>query len=239
MQADLALASAVRHGLAELADPDRAEGMRAYLKSELPCRGVTVPARRRMIRDVFAAHPLADADTWTATVLELWRPAAYREERHAAIDLTGWPAYAGWQTPDVLPLYEELVVTGAWWDLVDEVAIRRIGPLLRGYPDAVAPVIRAWARDPDRWRRRTAVICQVGAKAATDVALLAEVIESNAADRDFFLRKGIGWALREHAKTDPAWVAAFAGGHALSPLSRREALKHLGGTAAPTGVPAR
>ena len=94
-------------------------------------------------------------------------------------------------------------------------------------PAIVRPVVRRWARDTDRWRRRAAVICQIGAKDGTDTALLAEAIEANLADPDFFLRKGIGWALRQHARLDPDWVRTFAATHDLSPLSRREALKHL------------
>jgi 3-methyladenine DNA glycosylase AlkD len=76
----------------------------------------------------------------------------------------------------------------------------------------------------------TSIIVQNGAKAGTDTALLADAVLGSIDDRGFFLRKGIGWALREYAKTDPAWVRAFVAAHGarLSPLSRREALKHLG-----------
>ena len=93
----------------------------------------------------------------------------------------------------------------------------------------VRPTVAAWATDEDRWLRRTAVICQVGAKDRTDVSLLAMAVEANLDDRAFFLRKAIGWALRQHARTDPAWVLAFVEVHVdpLSGLSRREALKHL------------
>jgi 3-methyladenine DNA glycosylase AlkD len=88
--------------------------------------------------------------------------------------------------------------------------------------------MRAWSTDADRWQRRTSVICQIKAKADTDHALLTDCVEANQDDRDFFLRKGIGWALREYAKTDPAWVRRFVADHpGLSPLSVREALKHL------------
>jgi 3-methyladenine DNA glycosylase AlkD len=214
--------------LVELGNPAKAPGMQAYLKSVMPVHAVPTQERRRLVRMLVAAHPPAGVGVWRATVEELWREAAYREERYAAVDLTGWSGASGWRTPRLLPLYDEMVVTGAWWDLVDDVAIRRIGPLLRSHPAELTPVLRAWAGDPDRWRRRTAVICQVGAKAATDLALLTEAIERNAGDRDFFLRKAIGWALREHAKTDPDWVGRFVAAHELSPLSRKEALKHLG-----------
>ena len=62
---------------------------------------------------------------------------------------------------------------------------------------------------------------------ASIATLLAEVIAPNLADREFFIRKAIGWALREYARVDPEWVREYADTHPLSPLSRREALKHL------------
>ncbi|MEO6087636.1 MAG: DNA alkylation repair protein [Umezawaea sp.] len=221
------LVGAARAGLARVANPAKADDMRRYMKSELPFRGVAKPERAKLAREVFAAHPLPDAETWVSTVLELWRGAECREERYLALDLTG--AYPRWQGTGLLPLYDELVVTGAWWDFVDEIAARRVGPLLRAEPAVVGPLMREWSRDEDRWRRRTSVICQLGSKSATDTDLLAECVEANLADPDFFLRKGIGWALRQHAKTDPGWVLAFVESHpGLSPLSRCEALKHLG-----------
>jgi 3-methyladenine DNA glycosylase AlkD len=222
------LVSAVRSGLAELADPAKAPGMQAYMKSAMPFLGVQKPARTQLGQRLFAEHVLPGRATWLRVIRSLWREATYREERYVAIDLTGHPAYAAWQDPALLRLYDELIVTGAWWDHVDEVASRRVGPILRDRPDVVTPVIRAWATDRDRWKRRTAVICQLRSKADTDTDLLTDCIEANIDDSDFFLRKGIGWALREYAKTNPAWVHALVDAHpGLSPLSRREALKHL------------
>jgi 3-methyladenine DNA glycosylase AlkD len=159
----------------------------------------------------------------------VWRNAEYREERYVAIDLTGYHSYARWQDSSLLPLYEEMIVTGAWWDYVDEIAIRRVGPILRAEPATVRPLMVRWSRDADLWRRRTSVICQVGAKEHTDTVLLARTTEATLDEPDFFLRKGIGWALREYAKTDPEWVRQFVGDHpALSALSRREALRRIG-----------
>jgi 3-methyladenine DNA glycosylase AlkD len=222
------LARAVRAGLAELSDPDKASPMRRYMKSEMPFRGVPKPARRILTRRLFAEHPLPDRESFVAAVLSLWREAEFREERYVAIDLTGDRRYARWQDATLLPLYDELIVTGAWWDYVDEVAIHRIGPLVRTDPRTLEPVIRRWAIDDDRWRRRSAVICQVGSRKDTDLGLLSATVEANLGDRDFFLRKGIGWALRDYSKTDPRWVSAFVAAHpGLSPLSTREALKHV------------
>lgn len=228
MAADSALVAAARAGLAALADPAKAPEMRRYMKSDMPFRGVQKPGRTALGTRLFAEHPLSDVDTWAATVLELWRGAEYREERYLALDLTAYRPYLRWQGPGLLPVYEELIVTGAWWDFVDEVADRRVGPLVREHPAELVPVMRAWSRDPDRWKRRTSIICQLGSKENTDVQLLTDTIEANIADPDFFLRKGIGWALRQFAKTEPGWVRAFVDAHpGLSPLSRREATKHL------------
>jgi 3-methyladenine DNA glycosylase AlkD len=222
------MVAAVRDRLAAAADLAKAPGMQAYMKSELPYRGVPAPGQRRIATEVFRAHPLPDRDTWRATALELWRDAGYREERYLAIALTGAKAYRGYQDPGELPLYEEMIVTGAWWDYVDEVAIRRVGPILRSHRAEVTPLMRAWAGDGDPWRRRTAIICQVRALADTDLDLLQHAIAANAGDTGFFLRKAIGWALRDYAWHDPAWVRRYVAAHPeLSGLSRREATRNL------------
>ncbi|TDC48178.1 DNA alkylation repair protein [Jiangella ureilytica] len=227
---DTALVEAVRTALRAAADPAAAEPMRAYMKSEMPFLGVPKPARTAALEPVFAEHRIDDGVSWRSAVLTLWDGAEFREERYAAVTLAQLTQYAAFATrPDALDLYDHLVVTGAWWDFVDEVAIRSVGPVLRGHHDAVAPVVRRWARDADRWRRRTAVICQIGSKAEIDVDLLAEAVQANLGDDDFFLRKGIGWALRQHARVDPEWVRRFVAAHEgeLSALSRREALRNI------------
>src|SRR5205814_423014 len=149
------LVTAVRAGLAALADPAKAPEMQRYMKSEMPFRGVQRPERKELATRLFAEHPLPTVNTWQTTVLALWRDADYREERYLALDLSAHRPYTRWQRPELLPVYEELIVTGAWWDFVDEVANRRIGPLVRAYPDELVPVMRAWSTDADRWKRRT------------------------------------------------------------------------------------
>ncbi|MGB3442202.1 MAG: DNA alkylation repair protein [Actinophytocola sp.] len=228
MDESRALVVAVRSGLAAAGDQRKAPEMQRYMRSELPFRGVASPERTALAKELFAAHPLPDETALRTAALTLWREAAYREERYLAIAMTGHRAYRAWQTPALLPLYEEMIVTGAWWDYVDELANRRIGPLLRGFPAELTPVMHAWATEEDRWKRRTSIICQLSFKEATDTALLTAAIEANLHDRDFFIRKGIGWALRQFARTEPGWVLAFVDAHpGLSPLSVREAVKHL------------
>ena len=134
--------------------------------------------------------------------------AGYREERYAAIDLTGLRLAAG--DSACCRSYEEIIRTGAWWDLVDGVA-HRLGALLQAHRAGTDAGAARWSTDEDFWFRRASITAQLGAKAATDTALLAAVIEANLADREFFIRKAIGWALREYAKTDPGLGARLRG----------------------------
>jgi 3-methyladenine DNA glycosylase AlkD len=226
---EIPLVTAVRAGLAELADPAKAPRMQRYMRSAMAYRGVAAPERRKLTGRLCTEFPLADRATFLKAAHVLWRTAEFREERYAVVDLTGYRGYAQWQRPDLLPLYEELITSGAWWDYVDEVAIRRVGPILQAFQDELRPRMRLWATDPDLWKRRTAIICQIGRKADIDLDLLGYAIEANIGEPDFFLRKGIGWALRQHARIGPDWVAAFVADHPdLSPLSKREALRHIG-----------
>jgi 3-methyladenine DNA glycosylase AlkD len=225
-----ALIAAIRRELRASADAAKARPMRAYMKSVMPYYGVISPDQKSIWRRVFEAHVLQDDAEWRDTVLALWRTARFREERYAAIALTGHRAYKAFQTLDTLPLYEELIVSGAWWDYVDLIAGKRIGALLARYPAEMKPLLRAWSRSPDLWKRRTAILAQLGFKEATDLRLLYACIEPNLADREFFIRKAIGWALRQYAWTDPKEVRrdVRANRDRLSGLSVREALRNVG-----------
>ncbi len=229
-EAGAALIAAVRAGLAERGDPDRAAQQQRYMKSAMPFRGVPAPVLRSVVEPLIAAQPLPDRTQWETTVRILWDQAAYREERYAAQAMAGHRLYRGHQDPDALDLYEHLVVTGAWWDHVDVVAIHLIGPIQRTSRPALDDTLRTWSADPDLWRRRSAIIHQIGAGQATDRRLLVDCLLPNLEDREFFIRKAIGWALRQYARVDPVWVRSFVAEHEhrMSGLSRREALKHLG-----------
>lgn len=220
------LVAAVKAGLAAVADPVRAPKMQAYMKSDMPYLGVAVPAVRAVTKAAAREHPPASVLHLGATAAALWRGATYREHRYAATELTSLRMADG--ALALLPLYEEMIVTGAWWDHVDGVA-PRLGQLLVTHPASARPLVLAWSAAPDRWLRRASIIAQLGARARTDVDLLSIVIDANATHPDFFVRKAIGWSLRDYARTDPEWVRGFVAARAqvLSSLSRREATKHL------------
>ena len=215
--------------LSAAGDPDRAAGQQRYMKSELPFHGVRVPEVRRLARAVIADHPIPDAETWEATVLGIWRHATHREQRYGAIELAYAPRYRNWLRPGCLAMVEEMIVTGAWWDYVDQLAAKHVGHLLASYPKDMRPVLLAWAEDHDIWRRRSSILAQLRFKSDTDIDLLFALIEPSLTCREFFLRKAIGWALREYSKTEPDAVSDYvATNHRrLSPLSRREALRAI------------
>ena len=201
------------------------------MKSAMPFHGVPTPALRKVCRMIFADVPLANATHWKAQVLALWRDARFREERYAALELAGHRRAEAFQTFSAMPVYEEMIVTGAWWDYVDDIAAHCVGPILHREPARMRRKILAWSRSDDLWKRRTAILCQLGFKAKTDHELLYTCIETSLASSEFFLQKAIGWALRQYARTDPAEVRRYVQTHRalLSALSRREALKHIGG----------
>jgi 3-methyladenine DNA glycosylase AlkD len=223
---DGVLIGEIRTRLETVADPDRAPQMQAYMKSAMPYLGVRVPEVRRLTHAASRSRPFTELGVLVATVRMLWDDARYREHRYAATALCDTDSAQRLRSPMLLPLYRDLIVAGAWWDHVDELA-HRVGELLAGWPTQIRPELCRWIVADDRWLRRTAIIAQLGRKRETDVSLLAKAIDANAGERDFFLRKAIGWALREYARTDPEWVRGFVAARELSPLSRREALKHL------------
>lgn len=226
----MTVASEVVTVLRAAADPARAAGQQAYMKSTMPYLGVTLPEVRRMTLALARRLPAAEA---LDAAGELWDAAGHREERYAALEILAVPSLVGdWSA---LPLIERFDVEGRWWDVSDSLA-HRVAALHDSDPARARALVLDWAVDervepgPDSgmWLRRLAIISQLGRRDRIDLELLGAVIEPNVADPEFFIRKAIGWALREAARLAPIWVRAFADSHPLSALSRREALKHLG-----------
>lgn len=219
----------LRRELRHAAVPEKAGPMQAYMKSTLPYAGVPAPQLKALLRPLFAQLEFDDFETFDACVRHLFAHAQVREEKYAALQLVGARAQRRFATLAALPLYEWLIVEGAWWDLVDEVANHRLHPLLERDRAAMAKALRRWSKGDDLWLRRAAIIAQVQAHEATDLKLLFSVIEPALDEKEFFLRKGIGWALRAAAADFPREVRAYveANRARLSGLSLREAEKGL------------
>jgi 3-methyladenine DNA glycosylase AlkD len=219
----------LRKALQQAGDVTKAPVMQAYMKSVMPYHGVPTPLLRRICKATFADVPFLDASDWQAQVLDLWRGARFREERYAALYLAGDQRGQRFQTMSAMKMYEELIVTGAWWDYVDHLASHRMGRILKEYPVPMRRKMLSWSKSANLWKRRTAILCQLRFKEETDLDLLYACIEPSLGSREFFLQKAIGWGLREYAWTDGAAIKGYVQRNRarLSALSCREALKNL------------
>ncbi|MEU6312014.1 DNA alkylation repair protein [Streptomyces sp. NPDC047014] len=207
------------------ADPVRAAAMSAYMKEVAPFLGLPAPLRRELSRTVTKNTPRPTEADCAALALGCWR-LPEREYHYFAVDYLR--RHAGRCSSGLLPVVRHLITTVPWWDTVDLLAAHTVGPLVAADPE-LAGVMDEWIGSEDLWLARTALLHQLRFKEATDSGRLFAYCRSRAADPDFFLRKAIGWALREYARTDPGAVRAFVAAEraALSPLSAREALKNL------------
>jgi len=207
------------------ADAERAAAQRAYMRDQFPYLGIATPERRRLSRDVLKGSARPSTADCAALALRCWE-LPEREFRYFAIDylITNVKHCES----SLLTTLRTLITTESWWDTIDPMAAHIVGPLVAADPSLVA-TMDAWVRDENLWIARTAILHQLHYKAATDEKRLFEYCALQAEHPDFFIRKAIGWALREYAYTAPDAVRAFLDREAgrLSPLSVREAAKHL------------
>ncbi|MEU3299853.1 DNA alkylation repair protein [Streptomyces sp. NPDC006678] len=207
------------------AHPVRAREAAAYMKDVAPFLGIRTPERRRLSRTVLDGTPRpAEADC-AAIALRCWE-LPEREYHYFAVDYLR--RHAGRCSSDFLPVARHLIATVSWWDTVDLLAAHVVGPLVAADAELVA-AMDAWIEDDNLWIARTALLHQLGYKQATDAERLFRYCLRQSGHSDFFIRKAIGWSLREYAKTDPDAVRDFVATSRdrLAPLSVREALKNL------------
>lgn len=208
------------------ADPARAEPMRAYMKGVAPFLGLTTPVRRALSRTVVEGTPRPDEADCTAIALRCWR-LPEREYQYFAVDYLR--RHARVLSSGFLPVTRHLVSTVPWWDTVDLLAAHVVGTLVAADP-ALRADMDAWIVDDDLWIARTALLHQLRFKERTDTNRLFTYCLHQSGHPEFFIRKAIGWALREYAKTDPEAVRSFLAREEgrFAPLSVREALKNIG-----------
>jgi len=220
------LTELIRQILANSANPENAAPMQAYMKSEMPFRGVKAGDRKAIFSHVIKKVPVKSLDEYERIIRELWY-ANYREERYMAVTLAR--RFKKFQVIEMLPLYKMMIQTGAWWDYVDELAAHLVGSLLRKYPDEIKPILKQWIEDEDVWIRRSAILAQLQFKGETDAKLLFEFCESRLDESVFWITKAIGWALRAYSKTEPFAVRSFVDHHRdrMSRVTLKEAVKYI------------
>jgi 3-methyladenine DNA glycosylase AlkD len=205
-------------------NPAKAAPMAKYMKNRFPFLGLPRPDYQALAKPLLQSVGKTADEPWLLEVARLLWELPEREYQYLAVGVLR--AGSRRLGPGSLEVLERLLTHKTWWDSVDGLAAKVVGPLVLRYPELKAEMDR-WSRHHDFWLRRAAILHQLGYKEKTDPERLFAYCAANAADREFFIRKGIGWALREYAKTDPEAVWAFVAAHpGLSPLSKREALKH-------------
>jgi 3-methyladenine DNA glycosylase AlkD len=206
-------------------DPQRAVPMAAYMRDQFPFLGIPGPAQKAIYREVVAGLPRPGQADLAAVALACWE----RPEREYQYFACAWlRRHARVCGDDFIGTARHLIVTRSWWDTVDTLAAHLVGPLVAHHPQLVT-VTDAWLTDENVWLVRTAILHQLTFKEATDAVRLFRYCSVQAGHPDFFVRKAIGWALREYATTDPGAVRAFVAAHQsrLAGLSVREALKNV------------
>jgi len=215
----------IRRELKAHADPEKAGPMQAYMKTDQPFYGVMAGTHREIARSACGEFPDLTREEWETVILELWN-GSYREEMHQAIHVA--ERYRRYRTSSAWPLFERLVHEATNWDTLDWIAGKLVSPLVLRHRRFERDLVR-WSKSPIMWVRRASLIAHLHHRGELNCDLLEETILRLAHEKEFFIRKAIGWILREASKTDPERVERFVDAHAdeLSGLSKREAMKRI------------
>ena len=214
---------ALRDQLVAVADPSAAPAMAAYMQHRFEFLGVKTRQRRAASKPTMASARTATGDELIAFARTCWEQPE-REFQYVAQDLLG--ANVARLESRHLADVHHLATNRSWWDTVDALAAWTVGGLVRA-DRTLAEEMDRWIDDEDIWVARSAILHQLRWKEATDAERLFDYAARRAGDTEFFIRKAIGWALRQYARVDPDAVRVFVDTHELSGLTRREALKHL------------
>lgn len=201
-----------------------ASSAKAYMLNQFDFYGLKSPLLKTLTRVHFKTTPVHTLKELELIVKECFG-LPQREFQYAAIGLFAYHKKL-WKSSSV-KLIEYCLVHKSWWDSVDNIASDWLDPYFRLFPEQVIPVTATWNQSSNIWLQRSSIMFQKKLKGATDTGLLSRYILSCKDSKEFFIRKAIGWALREYAKSNPEWVRQFVQEHTLSPLSSREAMKHL------------
>ncbi len=208
-----------------VANPKVALKQSAYLRNLFPFLGITNPQRQLLEKEVFKKTKLNNLDNLQKILLILWKQEQ-REYHYTALCLA--QRHRKLFTPEILPTFEMMIRSQSWWDTVDTISPNLVGHLVKTHPHLIS-IMDRWIEDPYLWIRRAALLFQLRWKENTHEEILFSYCQKTFHEKDFFIRKAIGWSLREYSKTNPAAVKKFISLHrsSLSKLSIREASKYL------------
>jgi len=206
------------------ANPENAFFMKKYMKDKFFFLGIKSPERRALTRTFYKNYNRPDINILENIIRKLW-DLKEREFQYFAMELVEKELKKMVQND--IQLFEFLVVNKSWWDTVDFIAANLVGKHLLNFPGLIEQMNKKWIFSENMWLNRTALLFQLKYKNDLDTKLLKQNILKCRDSKEFFIRKAIGWVLREYSKTNPVWVSEFVDSTTLSPLSKREALKWI------------
>jgi len=206
------------------ANATNAGGAKAYMLNQFEYYGIKMAERRKLCKDFIKAHPLSSVTETEKIIKQAWQ-LPEREWQYFAIELLSY--YKKQWKVSTIKTIEYCITHKSWWDTVDAIADAWAGEYFKLFPHQIITITAAWNGSDNMWLQRSSLLFQKKYKQQTDNILLAKYIKHLSASNEFFIRKAIGWILREYAKTNAEWVKNFVESNQLSPLSRREALKHF------------
>lgn len=206
--------------------PENIHPMEKYMKFHFHYYGIKSPNRRAIFKEILKIHGLTPKENYKTEVLAMMHHPK-REMNYSAIDLA-LSYQKKYSSPSDIAYISELLDTNAWWDTVDLIAVHLLGNHLEKYPEQIESTLDKFMTSDKMWRHRSCLLFQLKYKTKTDANLLFALCDYYKHEKEFFIRKAIGWALREYARTNPKAVYEYVDRNELSKLSSREATKHKG-----------
>lgn len=205
---------------------DKAIAMTKYQKNHFLFFGIKAELRKQLLKEIWNKNKQEINENSRQIALELFTKPN-REFHYCAIEILIKTLHKKYKKKDI-ELINHLLTTNSWWDSVDSIAKNILGAYLLVYPDQRIKIVASYSNSENLWLQRSAIIFQLGYKKTTDSTILFSQCLYHATSNEFFIKKAIGWALREYGKTNPTEVISFVTTTKLKPLSKKEALKNIG-----------
>ncbi len=193
-----------------------------YMRNQFEFFGIKAPEQTIIRREFFKNYGLPHIDELPDIIRELWQQP---EREFQFFCMMMLEKFIKKTEKDFINDLEFLITNKSWWDTVDMIAAKLVGMHFKRFPEQITFYTEKWMTSGDFWLQRTALLFQLKYKKDTDVELMFNLIKRLSDQDEFFIRKAIGWVLREYSKTDPEIIIEFVNTHQLKPLSRKEALK--------------
>lgn len=205
--------------------PENAITMEKYMRNQFCFFGIQTVERRQILKTIWKENQQEVSNNCREIALNLYEKQQ-RELHYCAIEILIQQLKGNYQKEDIL-LIEKLLINNSWWDSVDTIAKYILGQYLMEHPLETKKIIDQFSNSNNLWLNRSTLIFQLGYKNNTHFELLQSQCEKHKSSNEFFIKKAIGWALREYAKTNPEAVINYVNKTNLSNLSTKEALKNL------------